>query len=93
MGKSPNGWVEIQDPQHKPLWEAMLKATEVGTETIFLNVGCVAGWARTLVKERGAEVGLANIKTIEINCPFEYNNFETFWYGNASAGSIQGMYR
>lgn len=37
------------------------------------------------------EAGLTNSKTDEVNCPFEYDDFETFWYGNASAGPIQGM--
>ena len=42
-GKEPKGWAEIQEPMHKPLWNAMLNATEVGTDTIFLDVGCGAG--------------------------------------------------
>ena len=38
-----------------------------------------------------AEAGLDKIKSGEVNCPFEYNDFETFWYGNVSAGPFQGM--
>lgn len=37
------------------------------------------------------EAGLMNIKSYEVNCPFEYSNFKSFWYGNASAGPFQGM--
>ena len=208
-GKSPNGWAEVQERLHKPLWEAMLNETEVGTETTFLDVGCGSGGSSILAKDRGAQVhgidvaegllsfaiqrvpegnfqvadienlpyednmfdvifaanslqysedriaalhelkrvckpggqiiaglfglpekvdyrvvfqavrdtmpeppkgggpfelsmqdkleslfaeaGLENIKSGEVNCPFEYKNFETFWYGNVSAGPFQGM--
>lgn len=55
-GKSPNGWAEIQEQQHKPLWKAMLDETSVGAGTIFLDVGCGAGGASALAKVRGAEI-------------------------------------
>ncbi len=208
-GKSPNGWAEVQERLHKPLWEAMLNETDVGTETTLLDVGCGAGGSSVLAKDRGAQVhgidvaegllsfaiqrvpegdfqvadiehlpyennmfdvifaanslqysedriaalhelkrvckpngriiaglfgqpekvdyrvvfkavrdtmpkppkgggpfelsmqdkleslfaeaGLENIKSGEVNCPFEYKDFETFWYGNVSAGPFQGM--
>tara|TARA_R110000787_G_scaffold117879_5_gene228584 strand:- start:588 stop:1370 length:783 start_codon:yes stop_codon:yes gene_type:complete len=208
-GKSPNGWAEVQERLHKPLWDAMLNETNVGVKTTFLDVGCGSGGSSILAKERGAEVygidvaegllsfaiqrvpdgifqvadienlpyedhkfdvvfasnslqysenrnaalhelkrvckpngliiaglfgqpekvdyrvvfkavretmpeppkgggpfelsmpgkleslfaeaGLKNIKSGEVNCPFEYNNFDTFWYGNVSAGPFQGM--
>ena len=208
-GKSPNGWAEIQEILHKPLWNAMLDATEVGIDTTILDVGCGSGGSSVLAKERGAEVhgidvaegllsyaiqrvpegifqvadiehlpyednmfdviyaanslqysedriaalhelkrvckpngriiaglfgqpekvdyrvvfkavrdtmpeppkgggpfelsmpdkletlfaeaGLTNIESREVNCPFEYKDFESFWYGNVSAGPFQGM--
>jgi len=208
-GKSPNGWAEVQEIMHKPLWNAMLDATEVGTDTILLDVGCGSGGSSELAKERGAEVhgidvaegllsfaiqrvpegifqvadiehlpyednmfdviyaanslqysedriaalhelkrvckpngriiaglfgqpekvdfrivfkavrdtipeppkgggpfelsmpdklealfaeaGLTIIESREVNCPFEYKDFESFWYGNVSAGPFQGM--
>lgn len=208
-GKSPNGWAEIMEHQHKPLWEAMLNVAEIGMGSIILDVGCGSGGASALAIERGAEVygvdvaegllsiaiqrvpnanfqiadieklpfkdnmfdvifaanslqysedriaalhelkrvckpnglivaglfgpsekveyravfnalrdampesptgggpfelstpgkleglfskaGLTNLKSQEVNCPFEYADFESFWYGNASAGPIQGM--
>lgn len=55
-GKAPKGWAEIQEPMHKPLWNAMLNTTEVGTDTIFLDVGCGAGGASNIAKERGANI-------------------------------------
>jgi SAM-dependent methyltransferase len=208
-GKSPNGWAEVQEIMHKPLWNAMLDTTNVGKNTTFLDIGCGAGGSSILAKERGAEVhgidvaegllsfatqrvpngifqvadienlpyennifdvvfaansiqysedriaallelkrvckpngriiaglfgqpekvdyrvifkavrdtipeppkgggpfelsmpdklealfaeaGLINIAAGEVNCPFEYENFESFWYGNVSAGPFQGM--
>ena len=208
-GKSPNGWAEVQEPNDKPLWDAMLDATEVRKNTIFLDVGCGAGGSTKLAKDRGAvvhgidvaegllsfakqivpngsfrvadienlpyddnifdvvyaanslqysenrisalqelkrvckpngrviaglfgepekvdyrfifkalkdimpeppkgggpfelsgpnkleslfnEAGLTNIESREVNCPFEYKDFEMMWYGNLSAGPIQGM--
>ena len=37
------------------------------------------------------EAGLTNLETGETNCPFEYDNFDSMWYGNLSAGPLQGM--
>ncbi|NOX19446.1 MAG: class I SAM-dependent methyltransferase [Chlorobi bacterium] len=208
-GKSPNGWAEIQEAQHTPLWEAMLNAAKVESGTTLLDVGCGSGGASILANDRGAEVygfditeglldfarrrvpkgkfetadieelpyednmfdvvfaanslqysenrnaalqelirvckptgqiiaglfgapeevdfrvvfnalrdimpespkgggpfefslpgkleglfaeeNLTNIKTGEINCPFEYSSFDSFWYGTASAGPFQGI--
>ncbi len=55
-GKAPQGWAEIQEPMHKPLWEAMLNTTQVGPGTRFLDVGCGGGGASILAAKRGAEV-------------------------------------
>jgi SAM-dependent methyltransferase len=55
-GKAPRGWVEIQEPMSRPLWETMLNATEVGSTTHFLDVGCGGGGASVLAAERGAQV-------------------------------------
>jgi SAM-dependent methyltransferase len=37
------------------------------------------------------ESGMTNITTGEVNCPFEYSDFEMFWEANVSAGPLQGM--
>ena len=39
------------------------------------------------------EAGLTIHSTDEVNCPFSYPDFETYWRGNASAGPTQGMMR
>lgn len=38
-----------------------------------------------------AEAGLTNIVSGQVNCPFEYENFKSFWHGNVSAGPFQGV--
>lgn len=55
-GKSPQGWAEIQEPMHAPLWEAMLNAVEVAPGTRFLDAGCGGGGASVLAAKRGAQV-------------------------------------
>ena len=55
-GKAPQGWAEIQEPMHRPLWEAMLNTTQVGPGTRFLDVGCGGGGASVLAADRGAMV-------------------------------------
>ncbi len=55
-GRAPRGWAEIQEPMHRPLWEAMLNATEAGSGTRFLDAGCGGGGASILAAERGAQV-------------------------------------
>lgn len=55
-GKAPLGWVEIQEPMHAPLWEAMINAAEVESGTRFLDAGCGGGGASAMAAERGARV-------------------------------------
>lgn len=54
--RAPRGWAEIQEPQHRPLWEAMLNASDVGPGTRFLDAGCGGGGASIVAAERGAQV-------------------------------------
>jgi SAM-dependent methyltransferase len=39
------------------------------------------------------EAGLKVLKIGEVNCPFHYADFATFWRANAAAGPMQGMMR
>jgi SAM-dependent methyltransferase len=55
-GIAPQGWAEIQEPMHGPLWESMLNAAKVGQGTRFLDAGCGGGGASVLAAERGAQV-------------------------------------
>ena len=55
-GKSAENWVYIQEPQHNPLFEAMLNAVTVGSETRFLDLGCGGGTSSVLAEQRGAQI-------------------------------------
>ena len=54
--QAPQDWAMLQEPMHKPLWEAMLDRTLVGSSTRFLDAGCGGGGASVLAAERGAQV-------------------------------------
>ena len=100
-GKSPNGWAEVQEILHKPLWNAMLDATKVGTDTTILDVGCGSGGSSVLANERGAFVhgsdvaegllsyaiqrvpeGIFKVADIE-NLPYEDNMFDVIFASNS----------
>lgn len=55
-GKEPRNWAELQEPLHRPLWEAMLTAAAVGPGTRILDAGCGGGGACLLAAERGATI-------------------------------------
>ena len=55
-GQAPQGWAVIQEPMHKPLWEAMLDAARVGPGTRCLDAGCGGGGASVLAAGRRAEI-------------------------------------
>ncbi|MEM7112297.1 MAG: class I SAM-dependent methyltransferase [Chloroflexota bacterium] len=40
-----------------------------------------------------AEAGLTIVASGEVDCPFIYPDFDTFWYANVAAGPLQGMLR
>ncbi len=43
--KVPQDWATLQEPMHKPLWEAMLDRAMVGSGTRILDAGCGGGGA------------------------------------------------
>lgn len=49
-------WATLQEPLHRPLWEAMLDATNVGAGMRLLDAGCGSGGASHLAVQRGAAV-------------------------------------
>lgn len=55
-GQVPSDWALLQEPQHNPLFEAMLDAANVGKDTYILDAGCGGGSASLLASERGAKV-------------------------------------
>lgn len=55
-GRGARDWADLQEPFHTPLWEAMLRATNVGQATRFFDAGCGGGGASVLAYEKGAHV-------------------------------------
>lgn len=56
---APRAWADVQEPQHRRLWEAMLDAADVGVGARVLDAGCGAGGAGgagVLAAVRGAHV-------------------------------------
>jgi SAM-dependent methyltransferase len=55
-GAAARDWARIQEPQHLPVWEAMLNTAKVGQGTLLLDAGCGGGGASVLAAQRGAYV-------------------------------------
>lgn len=55
-GRAARDWAELQEPMHKPLWDAMLDAGNVGIGARVCDVGCGGAGAGLLAAERGATV-------------------------------------
>jgi SAM-dependent methyltransferase len=55
-GHAPQNWSMIQEPLHRPLWEAMLDAGPASSGARILDAGCGGGGASLLAAERGAQV-------------------------------------
>ena len=55
-GARANDWVSFQEGQLRPVYEAVLERTRVGSGTRYLDVGCGAGMAAQIAAARGAEV-------------------------------------
>lgn len=55
-GAAARDWAELQEPQHLPVWEAMLRAAKVGQGTRFFDAGCGGGGTSVLAAQRGAYV-------------------------------------
>lgn len=111
--QAPQDWATLQEPMHRPLWEAMLDAALVTPGTRILDAGCGGGGAGVLAAERGAQVsgldaaagmirlardrvpdGDFRVGDIE-NLPYEDNVFDTVIAANSIqyAGDIVGTLR
>ncbi len=55
-GTAAKDWADLQEPQHRPLFEAMLDQANVVNGTRFLDAGCGGGGASVLAAARGANV-------------------------------------
>lgn len=54
--QAPEDWAKLQEPLHKPLWQAILAATGTGQGTKLLDAGCGAGGMAALAIGKGADV-------------------------------------
>ncbi len=55
-GSAPDGWAMIQEPKHKPLFEAMAAAARIGEGSHVLDAGCGSGGASIVAASLGAKV-------------------------------------
>lgn len=54
IGAAAQVWADLQEPQHRPVWEAMLDAGKVKEGIRVLDAGCGGGGASALAAQRGA---------------------------------------
>lgn len=55
-GSRARDWAEIQERTVQPVYLEVLKRTDVGDDTKYLDVGCGSGMAARLAMDRGADV-------------------------------------
>src|SRR5690349_15705842 len=55
-GVRARDWAEVQEGLARPLYEAVLRKTGIGTATRVLDVGCGSGLFCVVAAERGARV-------------------------------------
>jgi SAM-dependent methyltransferase len=55
-GAAARDWAKLQEPKHKPVWEAMLNAAKVSQGTRFFDAGCGGGGTSALAAQRGAHI-------------------------------------
>jgi ubiquinone/menaquinone biosynthesis C-methylase UbiE len=55
-GARARDWADIQEGMVRPVYEAVLERTHVGSGTRYLDVGCGAGMAAQIAAARGAQV-------------------------------------
>ena len=55
-GARARDWAEIQEQSCRPVYDEVLKRTEVGNTTRYLDVGCGSGMAASLAADLGANV-------------------------------------
>lgn len=55
-GAKAQEWTELQEPNHAPLWHAMLDAAKIRPGMRVLDVACGGGNLAGLARERGADI-------------------------------------
>lgn len=75
-------WAELQEPMHTPLFEAMLRAAQVGENTRLLDAGCGAGTASMLAAKKGAQISGVDAATALINIAVSHTPSGDFRVGD-----------
>lgn len=55
-GSAAKQWAELQEPQHRPLWDVMLANANVSEQTTLLDAGCGAGGTCRVAESLGAVI-------------------------------------
>lgn len=98
-GGRAQDWAGAQEPQHRPLFDAVLAALGVGPGTEYLDLGCGAGLAGHLASQMGAHVtGLdaspAFIAIAQQRTPFgrwHVGELEDLPFDDDSFGAVSGF--
>jgi len=69
-GAAARDWAALQEPLHRPIWEAMLRSADIKPGSRLLDAGCGAGGAAILAAQMGVKVsGIdAASRLIDIAC-------------------------
>ena len=65
MGARARDWADIQEGMARPVYEAVLDRTAVGTGIRYLDVGCGSGMAAQLAAVRGLNAAGAAVRAME----------------------------
>ena len=84
-GAEAEDFVELGEPQNKPLWEAMIAAAKVGKDTRFLDAGCGSGYACAMAANLGAKVTGIDASEELVNIAQKRLPDEEFRAGNIEA--------
>lgn len=95
-GRAPQDWALIMEPQHVPLFEALLNATNVGKDSHVLDAGCGGGGASLIAAQRGAKItgldaaeGLINYARERLpSGDFRVGDIQTMPYANDSFDAV-----
>jgi SAM-dependent methyltransferase len=85
--------VGLFGPAEKVEYRAILKAVREVLPEPPMGDGPFGLSASGKLEDLMEEAGLKVLENSEVNCPFSYPDFETFWRGNAAAGPLQGAIR
>lgn len=55
-GAAAKQWAELQEPQHRPLWDVMLTTANVAKKTVLFDAGCGAGGTSQVAESLGAVI-------------------------------------